>query len=249
MNSLTIFNFENQQVRTVINEGQPWFVAKDLCDILEISNSRDVFARISDTSKGVAIIDTPGGRQSMNTVNEAGMYKLVFTSRKPEAEKFTEWVTSEVLPSIRKYGVYATGQLSPHLQVLNQMVQAMAAIELQSKQLTERVDKQEQAVAIVKETFLHRDENWRKNVNRLLNSAAKDTGEYQTIKAHSYHALENRAGCSLNTRLHNMRRRLAASGATKTATDSMNRLDVIEQDKRLREIYDTVCKEIALARA
>jgi len=112
MKNLQVFNNQEfGQVRVINKSGEPWFVAKDVCDILEIRNSRDAMDRLSESMKGVATTDTLGGRQKMNTVSEAGLYKLVFTSRKPEAERFTDWIATDVIPSIRKHGMYATDEL------------------------------------------------------------------------------------------------------------------------------------------
>ena len=109
MNDLRIFeNQEFGQVRTSLINGEPYFSLNDVCEILEIKNTRDAKSRLN--TKGVATTDilTNGGRQQANFINESNLYKLVFQSRKPEAERFADWVTSEVLPTIRKHGAYMT---------------------------------------------------------------------------------------------------------------------------------------------
>lgn len=108
MNDLQVFNnamFGN--IRIFLQDNEPWFVAKDVCDCLDLSNSRKALSRLEDDEKGVTLSDTPGGKQEMATVNEYGLYSLVMSSRKPEAKEFKRWVTHEVLPSIRKYGSYS----------------------------------------------------------------------------------------------------------------------------------------------
>lgn len=120
-NRIALFDYQETKVRTVIIDGDIWFVAKDVCNILNISNSRDAIAKLSEkmklTLQGkdslVGLTDDPHITQ-LSLISEPGMYKLVFKSRKPEAEKFSDWVVSEVLPTIRKtwsYGI--TKQLSP----------------------------------------------------------------------------------------------------------------------------------------
>ena len=94
------------QVRVVEQDGEPWFVAKDVCNCLELSNSRKALSRLDDDEKGVTLSDTLGGKQEMATVNEYGLYSLVLSSRKPEAKEFKRWITHEVIPSIRKYGSF-----------------------------------------------------------------------------------------------------------------------------------------------
>lgn len=110
MSNIQIFNYQSNEVRTVKMDGEPWFVLKDVCNILNINNASDVYNRLDDDEKGVAQIDTLGGRQKMSTVNESGLYHVILRSDKPEAAPFRKWVTSEVLPSIRKNGGYIAGQ-------------------------------------------------------------------------------------------------------------------------------------------
>jgi addiction module RelE/StbE family toxin len=109
MNELTAFHFgEGREVRTLERNGEPWFVAKDVCDILDIQNRHDALAKqLDDDEKGVEKIYSLGGKQDTNIINESGLYNLIFRSNKPEAKAFRKWVTSEVLPSIRKTGRYA----------------------------------------------------------------------------------------------------------------------------------------------
>ena len=108
MNELQVFeNPAFGQVRTVTKDGEPWFVAADVCRALEVGNSRQALSRLDDDEKGVISTDTPGGEQKMSIVNEPGLYSLVLGSRKPEAKNFKRWITHEVIPSIRKTGSYS----------------------------------------------------------------------------------------------------------------------------------------------
>ncbi|MCL6446283.1 MAG: Bro-N domain-containing protein [Alicyclobacillus sp.] len=106
MDRLIPFEYKEKIVRVVMVGDEPWFVAKDVCEALEISNHRDAVARLDDDEKGVVSTDTPGGVQNVQAINEPGLYKLVMSSRKPEAKPFQRWVTHDVLPSIRKTGRY-----------------------------------------------------------------------------------------------------------------------------------------------
>ena len=104
--SIMPFAFEEQTVRIIERDGEPWFVLNDVCAVLDIANPRDAAARLDDYQKGVGTTDTLGGNQALTIVNESGIYNLIFVSRKPAAKAFNKWVTTEVLPSIRKYGFY-----------------------------------------------------------------------------------------------------------------------------------------------
>lgn len=119
MNNLQIFNNkEFGQVRVLEKDGQPWFVAKDVAEILGYSNTRDAISKhVDNEDKGVANCDTLGGKQDMVVINESGLYSLVLSSKLPNAKKFKRWVTSEVLPSIRKHGAYVTDGVMD--QILN----------------------------------------------------------------------------------------------------------------------------------
>ena len=101
-------------LRVIADEetGEPWFVAKDVCDALGFGNSRSSLALLDEDEKGVHSMDTLGGNQTMTTVSEAGLYSLILRSRKAEAKQFKRWITHEVLPTIRKHGGYLTPKLT-----------------------------------------------------------------------------------------------------------------------------------------
>ena len=109
--ALSVFDFKSQEVRVLSVEGKPWFVAKDICSILEIKNVSEALSRLDNDEKSLILNDSLGGKQETNIISESGMYTLVLTSRKPEAKPFRKWVTSEVLPSIRETGAYISPTL------------------------------------------------------------------------------------------------------------------------------------------
>ena len=101
------FLFNDQRVRTVVRDGEPWFVGKDVAEILGYSDTAQaVRKRIDDEDIGVVEMTTPGGKQNMVVINESGLYSLILSSKLPTAKEFKRWVTSEVLPTIRKHGAY-----------------------------------------------------------------------------------------------------------------------------------------------
>ena len=106
---------ENVSIRTTMIDDEPWFVAKDVCMLLDLSNPRDILAKVlDDDEKGVDTIYTPGGKQQMSIINESGLYHLIFVSRKPEAKVIRRWVTGTILPSIRRTGSYSVGGQEEH---------------------------------------------------------------------------------------------------------------------------------------
>ena len=105
------FNFEGTDIRTIAQDNEVRWVLSDVCKACGIGNPSDVMRRLDDDQKGVDTIETLGGPQKINVVNESGLYDVILDSRKPEAKRFRKWVTGEVLPSIRKHGAYMTEQV------------------------------------------------------------------------------------------------------------------------------------------
>ena len=134
-NEIQKFDFKGAPLRTLTDKaGEPWFVAKDVCDILGHSNVSMVLDRLDDDERSKFNL----GRQGeTNIVNEAGLYSLVLGSRKPEAHEFKRWVTHEVLPSIRKHGGYMAGQerMTPEQMALASMRWLQSKVDEQAKQL------------------------------------------------------------------------------------------------------------------
>ena len=150
MSELQIFkNAEFGSVRTVTVEGEPYFVAKDVAEILGYSNPRDAINKhVEEEDKGVAKCDTLGGKQELTVINESGLYSLILSSKMPNAKRFKRWVTSEVLPTIRRHGLYAMDEVLANPDILinallelkaererNASLQAMVAV--QSQQMIE----------------------------------------------------------------------------------------------------------------
>lgn len=141
MNQLQqIFNYQDQEIRTVIQDGQPWFVAKDLCEVLEIKNNRDALSRLDEDEKGVVLTDTLGGSQELAAVNEPGLYALILSSRKPEAKQFKRWITHDVIPTIRQTGQYggpkALTEREQRIESLKLLLETSQRQDEMSKKLT-----------------------------------------------------------------------------------------------------------------
>lgn len=152
------------EIRSAVVDGTPLFVAKDICDALGISKYRDALTRLDEDERASISVDTLGGKQSMIAVNESGLYTLVFQSRKPEAKAFRKWVTGEVLPNIRKHGVYMTPEVAISAKNLKrlrkQMLEQMRKylIEDDLRKCAKRFGTSSMAVhSILKGDFEHND--------------------------------------------------------------------------------------------
>lgn len=145
MNKLKIFNNEEfGEIRTVILNEEPWFCMIDICKALDIGNASQAKTRLKkDGVIIIEVIDSIGRKQNTNFVNESNMYKLIFQSRKESAERFTDWVTSEILPSIRKHGIYATDNVIDNIlnnpdfgiELLTKLKEERAAKEIAEKKV------------------------------------------------------------------------------------------------------------------
>lgn len=140
MNEVQLFNFENHEVRSLLLNNEPWFVGKDVADVLGYSNSRKAMADHVDdedkevlTSRNVTLENIPN--RGITVVNESGLYSLILSSKLPSAKKFKRWVTSEVLPSLRKTGQYQVKELSGQELMAKALIEAQNVLAAKDKQI------------------------------------------------------------------------------------------------------------------
>lgn len=167
-NNIKIFeNSEFGKVRTIILDNEPWFVGNDVANILGYGNPRQgIASHVDDDDKGVQKLDTPSGKQNIAIINESGLYSLILSSKLPTAKKFKRWVTSEVLPSIRKHGAYMTEDTIKKVitepDFIIQLATELKKEKEQNKQLTETCSQQQQVIGELKPKADY--------VDRILNS-------------------------------------------------------------------------------
>jgi prophage antirepressor-like protein len=244
MNQL-VKTFEGQNVRIVGTEESPLFVLKDVCTALGIIDSKTVKLRLDD---GVVsthpIQDSLGRHQQVTVINEDGLYDVILDSRKPQAKRFRKWVTSEVLPSIRKTGSYSIPNegLSPQLQLLINM-------ELEQKKLQQEMSVVKESVDTMRDILTIDMANWRTSTTKVINAIAMQRGGmefYRDTRNESYEMLQYKAGCDLNIRLNNRQSKAALRGMSKSSINKISKLDIIAEDKKLISVYVTVVKELAI---
>ena len=138
MSEVQLFNFENHEVRSLLLNNEPWFVGKDVAEILSYSNTRKALTdHVDDEDKmdGVTIRDSIGRNQKPVLINESGLYSLVLSSKLPSAKKFKRWVTSEVLPALRKTGQYQVKELSGQELMAKALIEAQSVLAAKDKQI------------------------------------------------------------------------------------------------------------------
>ena len=140
MNELQVFNYNSSEVRTVMRDGEPWFCLVDVCRVLDLSSPHKVAERLDrDELTGIKV-RSGGQTREMTFINESGLYSVILRSDKPEAKKFTRWVTHEVLPTIRRTGGYGS-QAAGLTKLAEQMAQTATAIVQVASAMTTVVDK------------------------------------------------------------------------------------------------------------
>ena len=202
-NEIQVWNYESSEIRTVQVNGEPWFVGKDVADILGYQNgSRDINRHVEEEDRcKIMIFD---GRQDKETIviNESGLYSLILSSNLPNAKQFKRWVTSEVLPSIRKHGSYSVqsqfADLSPQLQVLIQMETRQKQIEARQAEQATALAGLEQKLQNTCEVIALDKTAWRKDSEHLINKIARATGDgyggIRLLYEEIYRSIESRAG-------------------------------------------------------
>lgn len=163
MSDLKVFAYGEQQVRTVLSEGEPWWVLTDVCRVLGLKRADSTARKLDDDEKGTHLVSTLRGKQQVITVNESGLYAVILRSDKPEAKKFKRWVTHEVLPSIRQTGAYAMSTQAPERTV------PVAAPVVPELSAGVRLKRAEMLIRAAEHPALPQDEQV-----RLLNQAAMD---------------------------------------------------------------------------
>lgn len=242
MNQLTKM-FDNQNLTIIEIEGEPKFLLKDVCNILEIGNPSQVKTRLEDgVISNEVIQDRLGRNQNATFINEDGLYDVILDSRKKEAKRFRKWITSEVIPSIRKTGSYQVEQPKSQLEILQGTINQLVEQD-------KRVSKLENDINNISNIISISSNEWREKAVSILRKIAQQwTGvePYRSVTNLSYERLEKRANCNLNIRLNNRKKNAIANGMGKTHVKSIKKIDVIAENKRLTEIYLQVIKEMAI---
>lgn len=240
--SLRVFNNEEfGTIRTVMIDGEPWFVAADVCKALEHTNVTVALSRLDDDEKAKFSLGLSGG--DTWCVNEPGLYGLVLGSRKPEAKAFKRWIKHDILPALRKTGTYTARTMTP-----NEIIAAIAADNVEKeRRLKSLEDGFHEAMEVLAEP--PEAEEWRRKIyQKVSRYCTRHDLDYTETWEKLYGQLEIRAGCNLATLQTRRRNRARIAGATASAVNAINRLDCIAADKRLREIFTSIVKEFSARR-
>ncbi|MBD0435033.1 BRO family protein [Acinetobacter baumannii] len=195
MNNVSVFNFNQNEVRTIVKEdGEIWFVLSDVCSVLEIGNPSDAARRLDNDEVTLDIIE--GNHRPTNLVNESGLYSLVLTSRKPEAKQFKKWVTSDVLPSIRKNGGYISGQENDDPEII-----MAKALQVANNVILRKTQELQQARAERDHAITTKAEIGSRREATAMATASKFKRENEDLKQKLGESISFAAVASINTKL------------------------------------------------
>lgn len=257
INELKIFEKEEfGQVRCLEIDNEPWFVGKDVAEALGYKNVRNAVPKhVDEEDKLCTQIEYAGQRRETTLINESGLYSLILSSKLPSAKQFKRWVTSEVLPELRKTGGYSVQNLtglSPETVALMKATEALVMIEKKQNELESKVDNTNQRIDSISDLIVLSPKNWRIESEKIIMMIAEARGGTQYIavtRKEIYNAMDQRLGKRLFDRLKRRRRRMRINGATETAIKRLSILDIIEtsnDSKTLIEGYLFILKETAI---
>lgn len=246
---LQAFDYSGNKVRVTQIGGEPWFVLRDVCGVLGMSNAKVTADRLDEDEVSQTYITDSIGRSQLTTIiNESGLYNVILRSDKPEAKPFRKWVTAEVIPSIRRTGGYSTRPMTPS-ELLLQQAQIMVEHEKRFERLEAQSARQEQKMEEVVEIFavpsLDRD-LWQQNMNKYISSLCERHGlSQQRLRGELYKELERTAGVNLESRMTRMRNRMKKAGAKAVERQTVTKLTIVASDKKLRPIFEGICRRYA----
>lgn len=249
-NAILVFsNQEYGEYRAQNINGEPWFVAADICRGLDIGNPKQALSRLDDDEKGIISDDTPGGVQKLLAVNEYGLYNLALGSRKKEAKPFKRWITHDVLPAIRRTGTYTAAPpkvLTP-AEMFLQQAQAMVEQERKVNALAARMDEQQQTIQKAVSVFslpTVEVEHWRDEMNTHISRLCEEYGmSQQVFRGETYAELEDTANVILSSRVKRKQERMKKAGAKAKDRAAVTKLFVISEDEKLRTIYENIIRK------
>ena len=243
MNELMVFqNPEFGELRTAERNGETWFCLADICRPLGLM-TKDVRERLKeDRVVTIPHTDRLGRPKNMVFVDEGNLYRAIFQSRKPEAERFTDWVTEEVLPSIRKTGRYETAPMT-----VAENLAAQAQLLVEQERRIERIEQRvETALTAIARPV---GDTWVEDMKTAIARYCKATGLTEiTGRGRLYEMLDREANCSTDARLTRLRSRKKDAGERRKDYMALTKLDAIALDKKLRVAFEgIVARETARA--
>ena len=250
-NDIIPFSYQGNEVRSLLLEGEPWFAAKDVCDILDIQNATQAASRLD--SDEVTMLNIGGLSGDTNFVSESGLYSLTLGSKKPEAKPFKRWITHEVIPAIRKTGSY-TARPMTQAEIIAAQAQLLVEIERKTNAAMESANNAKESADEAKKRIDGAVEalaaptpvNWQTETGEKIRHICKVNGlsylkEYDAL----YRELEHGARVDLKSRVSRLKTRMKKAGYTCAECDKVTQLNVVSRDPALKTAFDGLVRRFA----
>ena len=230
MNEMQVFEHPAfGEVRTVTIDGEPWFVSKDVAQMLGYAKPRNAIQIHVDEDDALkqGIVDSMGRLQEMTVINESGLYSLIMSSNLPGAKEFKRWVTSEVLPTIRRQGSYSMQQPMTPAQLIAAQAQVLVQME-----------------TAIKVFSRPSEDHWKTDIDKSIKELCQEKGmNLLAVRGKLYQELERKTGCNIDSRLRCLRQRMKKQGMRRRDAVGLTKLDAIAADKKLRAAFEGVVRE------
>lgn len=241
--------YETEQAEKVVD-------GRELHTFLEVG--RDFSNWMKDRIQKYGFIEGEDFSPNLAKTQNGGRPSIEYTMKLDMAKELCMVESNEKGSEARKYfiavekrfksQVFDVGKLSPEMQMFKHMFDAMAKTQIEQAETNRKLVLVENTINTIRETIVQRDDDWRESIKRMFNTAVKNSPnkDYSAMRSESYEILEQRAKCDLSRRLRNMQERFSERGATKTKISGLTRMDVIEEDPKLKEIYTSIVKELSV---
>ena len=251
-NQIIPFDYQNHEVRSLLIEGEPWFVAKDVCEILDLGNPSQAISRLDEDERNTIISNEGIGNPEKSVISESGLYSLTLGSKKPEAKPFKRWITHEVIPAIRKTGTYSTQPMT-QIQMLAAQAQMMVQLENRTSQAIESANSAKESANNANQRVFGAlnalaaptDLDWQAATkNKITRIAEENQLSYVVLYGDLYKELEYTAHVDLKRRVDCLRGRMKKAGHTYKEQQDVNKLHVIGLDPKLKLAFDGIVRRV-----
>lgn len=254
MNELKIFKNGLFEVGVTLEDGSVLFDAETVAQSLGFTQTQNKNGKLYTSTRWETINAYlekyfPNKLGKGDLIPESMVYKLAFKASNDTAEKFQDWLAIEVIPEIRKTGSFQSdiSNLPPELQLMNALVQQINTQALNQLKLETAVQETKEEIQAIRDAIvINPKAEWRKETNNTLNKIGKKLGDYSAPRNEAYEALKDRARCKPTVLIGNLKKRALENGMQPSKVEGINILDVLENDIRLREIYISIVKEMAI---
>ncbi len=242
MNDLIPFDYHGKEVRTVTVNDEPWFVAKDVCEILDIQNVTQAVDRLDSDEVTMFNIGSQSGET--NIVSESGLYSLTLGSKKPEAKPFKRWVTHEVIPAIRKTGSYTAKPMS-QAEIIAAQANLLVEVERKSNAALETANKANNRLTTALDVFTKpTGDDWQQCMcARVRKICAENQLPHIKFFGELYREVDRTAHVDLKSRQSRKKTRLKSAGAKSVEIKAVSELSIIDGDPQLRLIFDGLVRK------